>query len=142
MQDQAIQKHWDACLIRAWRNHNSLLDAVIMFESITSKRLTDCTLLRVPPLGMPWKIGARVFVAKHLPKINDRLWDQDPEKDVLLLRKLETSKYNTLTSAMNTSSDHELHNAQKTIAVKTKRANFDSKKYRQRNRDTDWNITK
>ena len=83
------QEYWDACLIRTWRQSGSVLDAMIMFKSITKVNLEDVEpkLLRIPRVGFPWKIGIRIFMASHLSKISNRLWDQSPEKDVALLQK-------------------------------------------------------
>lgn len=135
------QEYWDACLIKAWRNDGQLIEAFTMFQSITGKKTLDIEppLLRVPHEGVPWKMRARVYMASHLEKISNRLWDQPPEKDVLLLRKLKDSKYTT--TYQNTNSDKELakekRNDKKNKAIIT----LDTTKYEERNRATDWNVT-
>ena len=88
------QEYWDACLIRTWRQSGSVLDAMMMFKSITKIQMEDVEpkLLRIPKDGFPWKTGVKVFIASHLSKISNRLWDQPPEKDVALLKKLKDSK--------------------------------------------------
>ena len=85
------QKNWDAAVIRTWRRSGSLQDAILLFRDLSGKQATDCDppLKRFPPYGFSWKVGMRVFVASHLSKISKRLWEQTPDKDLLLLRKLE-----------------------------------------------------
>lgn len=137
-----LQEYWDACLIRAWRNHLQLMDAMSMFYSITGKRVDECELLRLPKEGLPWKTSARVFAAYYLPKINDRLWDQEPEKDVALLRKLSKSKYNTEEKPYRTSADRELSNAKRKHRVDQQKKEFTTRVVANRNSATDWGITK
>lgn len=83
-----------------------------------------------------------MFTAYHLPKINDRLWDQDPEKDLALLRKLQKSKYNTEKQQYRTNADRDLRNEQ----VKNKRNQeknvYTTREISDRNSATDWNVTK
>jgi hypothetical protein len=85
----------------------------------------------------------RIFMANHLEKISNRLFDQPPEKDVLLLQKLKDSKYTTADKT-TLGKDNELQNA----ALQHKRNNTRTKFLKQafgfdnRNRSTDWNVTK
>jgi len=139
------QEYWDACLIKTWRNAETVLDAMSMFSSITGKRTDeiDPPLLRLPKVGYKYKLPMRIFMANHLEKISNRLFHQTPDKDVLLLRKLKDSKY---TTSENTTlpTDKELVNA----TAQYKRDNARTKIIRQklsfssRTRDTNWNITK
>ncbi len=137
-----LQEYWDACLIRSWRRQLCLLDAMSMFLSLTGKRIDECELLRVPLDNIPWKTGVRVFTAYHLPKINDRLWGQEPEKDLALLRKLQKSKYNTEKKEYRTNADRDLANER----VKNRRNKIVNELARtkriERNSATDWNVTK
>jgi hypothetical protein len=135
------QEYWDACLIRTWRQSGSVLDAMIMFESITKIRMEDVEpkLLRIPRVGFPWKIGIKVFVAEHLSKISARLWDQPPEKDVALLKKLKDSKYDTeKDTILNTDFKNEIR---KTLQNK-KQMELLSKNISERNKATDWGTMK
>ena len=133
------QKIWDACLIKTWRNAGTVLDAIGMYKSITHKDL-DLSLLRVPRLGYPWKVGIRVFVAAHLHKINKRLWEQPPEKDVDLLRKLQTSSYTT--SIDKVSIDKEMYNKRSQHKTNIKRIGIETLSVTNRNHDTNWNVVK
>jgi hypothetical protein len=87
------QEYWDACLIKTWRLDGKVIDAILMFKSITGKTLYDRQeqLLRTPPIAFPFKLRIRPFMAQYLEKISHRLWEQKPDKDVLLLKKLQTS---------------------------------------------------
>lgn len=136
------QEYWDACLIKSWRNHGNLLDAIMMFKSITGEMMYEVTppLLRTPPEGTPWKLPARAYMAQRLEKISDRLWDQPPEKDVALLKKLQTSSYTTSTANTNTDNAMERERSQylrnrKKVAMSTLNAS-------NQNQATDWNIVK
>jgi hypothetical protein len=120
----------------------NLMDAMSMFLSITGKRIDECELLRVPSNNIPWKTGARVFTAYYLPKINDRLWDQDPEKDVALLRKLQKSKYNTEKKQYRTNADRDLSSAQNKIRKDMQKNSYTTHLVSEYNSDTDWNVTK
>jgi hypothetical protein len=137
-----MQEYWDACLIRAWRHQMRLMDAMSMFLSITGKRIDECELLRIPAKNIPWNIGARVFTASYLPKISDRLWDQNPEKDVALLRKLQKSKYNTEKTQYRTNADRDLANEQSRNRNNQQKNAYSLDEFVNRNSDTNWNVTK
>ncbi len=137
------QEHWDASLVHTWRRAGTLLDAVAMFNSDEESRGIDVTTLkRAPPIGLPWKMGVRLFVAQYLPKINDRLWDQSPEKDDLMLRKLAQSNYDTLKTAYRSASDVELHAEVQRHRRNIKRVEMDMLSKSNRNQATDWGVTK
>lgn len=136
------QEYWDVCLIRTWRNHLRVLDATSMFKSITGKRLDECELLRVPVNNIPWSVGMRVFVSAYLPKINDWLWDHEPEKDVALLRKLSKSKYDTEKLRYRTNSDRDLEVARLKMRKDRQKKEFTTREISERNSATDWNVTK
>jgi hypothetical protein len=135
------QEYWDACLIRTWRQSGSVLDAMIMFKSITKINLEDVEpkLLRIPRVGFPWKIGIKVFVAEHLSKISARLWDQPPEKDVALLKKLKDSKYDTEKDAI---ADNEFKNEISKTVKNKRKIELLSKNNSERNKATDWGTMK
>lgn len=135
------QKKWDAAVIKTWRNAGSVLDAITLFTALSGKRLEeiDPPLKRTPPVPYPWKLGIRVFVANHLSKISKRLWEQDPSKDLLLLRKLETSAYDTekevvRDNALNQERNQHRRNLQ---VIKMTGTNISNK-----NQSTDWNVNK
>lgn len=140
MTDAELQKYWDACLIKTWRNDGHIIDAFKMFKGITTKDATECNLLRFPN-GFPWKLRMRMFVAARLKKISERLWDQAPEKDVLLLRKLATSNYDSARSNENTAGDG-LSGERKRMIKNQSSIYLGVHNYSERNRDTDWNVTK
>jgi len=135
------QKNWDAAVIKTWRNAGSVFDAVSLFHALSGKRLDECDppLKRVPPVPYPWKIGIRVFVANHLSKISRRLWEQTPDKDILLLRKLETSPYDTEKDAIH---DRELDNARGQYISARKRIAMSTLDVSNQGYNTDWNVTK
>jgi hypothetical protein len=137
-----LQEYWDACLIRSWRRQLNLIDAMSMFLSLTGKRIDECELLRVPLDNIPWRVGVRVFTAYHLPKINDRLWDQDPEKDLALLRKLQKSKYNTEKTEYRTNADRDLANERVKNRRNRMKNTYSLNEAINRNSATDWNVTK
>lgn len=137
-----LQEYWDACLIRSWRRQLCLLDAMSMFLSLTGKRTDECELLRVPLDNIPWKTGVRVFTAYHLPKINDKLWDQEPEKDIDLLRKLQKSKYNTEKTQYRTNADRDLASAQAKVRKDKEKNAYTTHEISEYNSATDWNVTK
>jgi hypothetical protein len=136
------QEYWDACLIKTWRNDGKLLDAFQMFRSVTGKRTDeiDPPLLRLPSAGVPWKLPARAYMAAYLEKISNRLWEQSPEKDVLLLKKLQTSKYTTTTQ--NTNNDLELAAERQAHNSNRKRNAMSALNKSNRNQATDWGVTK
>jgi hypothetical protein len=137
-----MQEYWDACLIKTWRNNGKLGDVFRMFYSITKTKVDeiDPPLLRIPLTNVPWGIGIRAFMAAHLEKISTRLWDQPPEKDVLLLKKLQTSKYNT--SYRDTNIDKELQSERQNLPRRKSRIGIETLATVTRNRSTDWNVVK
>lgn len=136
------QEYWDACLIKTWRNHGQLIDAMQMFTSMTGKRTDeiDPPLLRLPRAGTPWKLYVRPYIAAHLEKISKRLWEQPPEKDVLLLKKLQTSKYDT--TAQNTDRDIEMEAEIRRLRTNQKRNGMSTLANSNSNQATDWGVSK
>jgi hypothetical protein len=136
------QEYWDACLIKTWRNDGKLLDLIQMFKSIVGKDHweLDEPLLRTPSKGMPWGVYVRPFMAAHLEKISARLWDQPPEKDVLLLKKLQTSKYTT--STQNTDRDKEMTNEGARYRRNRLKVGMSTLSSMNRNSNTNWKIVK
>lgn len=134
------QKYWDACLIKVWRNAGTVLDVIQMYRSITNKEIDD-SLLRTPSKYYPWKIGVRVFVAERLEKISRKLWEQPPEKDVELLNRLQTSKYTTSNESTLTV-DKEKKNQQSQSKRNILKVGMSHLSYKNRNNNTNWNITK
>ena len=92
------QKYWDACLIRSWRINGCLGELFTMFRATTHVDALNSGLLRIPAGYFSLRQPVRAWVASRLPKISTRLWEQDPDKDVALLHKLENSKYTTAKS--------------------------------------------
>ena len=113
-----------------------------MFTSMTGKKTDeiDPPLLRLPRAGVPWKLYARAYMASHLEKISARLWEQPPEKDVLLLRKLQTSKYDTTTQ--DTNRDKEMTNERQRYRTNRLRVGMSTLANNIRNSATDWNTVK
>lgn len=87
----------------------------------------------------PWKIGIRVFVANNLSKISKRLWEQTPDKDILLLRKLETSSYDTEKDVI---SDLALQRERDQDYRNRKKVAMSTLEYSNRNQATNWGVTK
>lgn len=136
------QKNWDAALIKTWRQAGNIGDMYVLFKTLSGKRSDECDppLKRMPPPNIPWNVGVRVFVANHLSKISARLWEQTPDKDILLLRKLETSPYDTEKDKMH--ADKELANEQHRIRQNRERRTLTTSRISERNKSTDWNVTK
>jgi len=138
------QKNWDAALIKTWRLGGNIGDVYVLFKSLSGKRTDECDppLKRMPAPGIPWKIGVRVFVAQYLPKISARLWEQTPDKDILLLRKLETSQYDTLKARMHDEGQAERASLINNVKSNRKRIGMNTLNNSIRNQATDWHVTK
>ena len=136
------QEYWDACLIKTWRSYGNLHDALSMYYSITHTKIADHDpqLLRIPRPTMPRKIGMRNFVASYLPKVSNWLWDHGPDQDVVLLKKLSTSKCDTLAAACNP--DTELAQEQRKVRLNRQRLELVNTNVHNRNDDTNWNKVK
>lgn len=130
------QKYYDALLIRGWRLFQTVRDVEWAFKSIFGVYPREADLLRTSPFN---KVGVRRFVAGRLPKISERLLNQPPEKDALLLQKLQTSNYTTLTAQIE---DPAITAEAHSIRGRWMRMGFETMKAATRNRDTDWNIVK
>jgi hypothetical protein len=135
------QKNWDAALIKTWRLAGTYQDALLLFKALSGKRTDECDppIKRIPKSFFPYNVGIRVYIAEHLPKISDRLWNQTQDKDILLLRKLETSPYDSLQTKMYDSDQsklrYEVETSRKKIAMESLSKSI-------RNQATDWNVTK
>ena len=134
------QEYWDACLIMAWRNFECYAEAIRRFHSIVGvyPDKVDPPLLRMPKF-FPNGSGVRVMTSSYLEKINNWLLTHDKSEDIELLKKLKDSKY-TVHEQIRESNDMTTERAR--LKRNWKRSNFETMKYKQRNRDTNWNITK
>ena len=130
------QKYYDALLIRGWRLFQTVGEVEWAFHSIFGLYPREAGLLRLAPFN---RMCVRHFVASRLPKINDRLLTQPKEKDALLLRKLETSKYDSLATAIQ---DKEITEEGRNLRKRRMAIGFSTLKAATRNRDTDWNVVK
>ena len=135
------QKNWDAAVISTWRRAGSVQDAMVLFKAIAGKQTDQCDppLKRLPSAGYPWTVGIRVFVANCLSKISKRLWEQTPDKDILLLRKLETSSYDTEKDVI---SDLDLQKERGQDYRNRKKVAMSTLEYSNRNQATNWGVTK
>ena len=79
-------------------------------------------------------------MAAYLEKISKRLWEQPPEKDVLLLKKLQTSKYDTTTQ--NTDRDIEMEAEIRRLRTNQKRNGMSTLANSNSNQATDWGVSK
>lgn len=140
MTKEEMQLIWDKALVEGWRRDFLIAAVLYRFEEQVGKKVFDCDLLRVPPLGMPFKISIRVFAAERLEKISKRLWDQPVERDDALINKLQTSKYTTSTTSTNP--DNELKKARKEVRLNRDKIRVHAKKIAMRNHGTDWNVVK
>ncbi len=136
------QRAWDVALFEAWRANLQITDAVIAWHRSTSKRFEEVQphLRRAPPLGHPWSVGVRAFVAQRLPLISNRLWSQPPGRDIALIDKLQTSGYTTHRAA-TTDADRQLRSAQRDARNASAKICLHSTLISERNRATDWNVT-
>ncbi len=139
MTDETAQKIWDACLIKSWREFRDLYQTLVAFESIAGARIDQFNLFRTP-CGVPCKVGVRSFVAQRLPKLNDRLHAKGREHDVALLRSLQQSKYTTATQNLNPDREHAA--ARRNVIKNQAKIALDVARYSERNRSTDWRVTK
>lgn len=139
-----LQELWDTVLVETWRRFGTIHDALDVWEGQTGQKLWDLEprLLRTPRQGMPWKIGMRVFVAQHLPKISDRLWSQPPERDAALIAKLQTSSYNTSATALRTDDTRDLQNASRATKIAESRLVADRVLWQLRQKDGDGTTVK
>lgn len=138
MTKEEMQKYWDAMLIRSWRQFGTVGELRDMFLQTCGVSCVEAGILRITP-PMHGMSSTRAFVASYLPKINDRLLSQDPAKDVLLLRKLQSSPYDTMKKAMPDAEREAMYRQRKEAKL---RIGFETLKAGSRNRDTDWNVVK
>lgn len=136
-----LQEYWDACLIKRWRKFGTVLDAVFEWERLTSRKYSETELLRTPAKGL-FKIGVRMFVAGYLPKINERLLSQAPEKDLALLKKLQTSSYTTLRTQLPSEMTRAVKREKRATDINRAVMKLNGELYKSRNHDTDWGVTK
>jgi hypothetical protein len=115
-----------------------------MFCSITGKwpEEVEPTLLRVPIGFVPYTSQARYFVAHFMPKLNDMLLDSDREKDVLILKKLKDSKYNTAVKIREYAEDKERKKLGHQMSVDRTRMDVEMHNRKARNSATDWGTVK
>ena len=136
-----LQKYWDACLIKQWRLAGTLADLRAMYKSIVGEFPDNHNIRRKPKIGTPYKIGVRVFVDSELSKLNELLWKVTPEKDVEILSKLTTSKYD-IHSRPPTNAEREVINTRRKHKKELQINKLSSTLYAERNSATDWDTVK
>jgi len=67
------------------------------------------------------------------------LWEQEPDKDILLLRKLETSAYDTEADIID---DLDLARERSQDYRNRKKVQMSALEYSNRNQATNWGVTK
>jgi hypothetical protein len=120
-----------------------MVDLNKMFHSITGKwpEEVEPRLLRTPRTWLPRTTGVRYYAAHFLPKINDRLLAQSPEKDVAMLRKLQESKYDT--EVVVKSEGERSRDYVRKVSLQDKRLReFKTTMISKANDDTDWHVIK
>ena len=136
-----LQKYWDACLIKQWRLAGTLADLRTMYKSIVGEYPDNHSILRKPEASMPYRIGVRVFVDTRLSKLNELLWKVSPEKDVEILKKLTTSKYD-IHRRKSTYAEREVNNTRRRHKKEAAISTLNITLYSERNSATDWDTVK
>lgn len=140
MTNTEMQKVWDRCLIKSWRLDGNLFNANNEFQHITKKNIWELDLLRIPNKGFPFKCSTRVFIANHLEKISNRLWNQPIERDDAMIEKLQCSKYTA--TKQNTQIGAYIDEVKRKSKIQSKLVGINVKRYSERNSNTDWNTVK
>ena len=81
----------------------------------------------------------KVFVADKLSKISKRLWEQSPDKDIALLRKLETSSYDIDKGGAG---HCEIYSQRSQYRRNLLKVGMSKLEYSNRNNDTNWSTVK
>ena len=139
------QEYWDMALVKAWRAEQTIGDAIKLFESITGLKLADIQprLLRTPVGYVKFKMGTRAYVSAYLMDINDWFWSCAPGKEVELFKRITASKRD-VSRAFQSNGDKEKESTRKHLVKDAKRnkAVGQALSFGNRNRSTDWNVTK
>lgn len=137
---EELQRVWDTILLQSWRSDLKLQGAVNEFRRVTGEKITDHKLRRIPPLGFPWYVSVRVFVAERLEKISNRMWSMPPERDAALVDKLQGSTYDTADQRLNP--DAESAKEKRWTAKNRQKVTLETTNYAKRNKKTDWSTVK
>jgi hypothetical protein len=81
------QKYWDAMIIRAWNKFESCAHLTIAAKLEFGKYPHELGLKRSKSCFG----GVRAWVATYMPQLSQKLWDVPKEKQVELLRWLQTT---------------------------------------------------
>ena len=140
------QEYWDALLVRGWRNSTSIKDTIDAFKSITGvdPREHQPPLLRVPSSFIKYNATMRWFVGTYLWSLNDLFWNTPPDKDTELFKRVSKSKADTTKTRHRTAGDKEVARLQQKTRNDKQRLQFQREAlgFDNRNRSTNWNVTK
>lgn len=139
------QEYWDMALVKAWRAEQTIGDAIKLFESITGFKLADIQprLLRTPVGYVKFKMGARAYVSAYLMDINDWFWNCAPGKELELFKRITASKRDVSTPFRSNGDKEKDATRHKLIKdAKRNKAVGQALSFGNRNRSTDWNVTK
>lgn len=94
---KALQSYWDYYVISGWRRFHTLQYATQRFHTLSGMWPFEAGLLRAPdPTNTALKQAMRAWVHQRLPKVDEWLQGNGPDRDVELLRKLAESDYDSL----------------------------------------------
>lgn len=140
MTKQQLQEYWDYCLIHFWREFGMLSDACARFKAITGMWPEEAEILRTPVAGTKFKQQLRPWVHKHLPKLDAKLHATDRSKDAETLKNLTASSYQATQKTFIR--DHEQERLRSSTRRNKVKVELNTTHAANRNRKTDWDVTK
>jgi hypothetical protein len=75
--DDLLQMKWDSLLLKGWYNETRMGNLMDMYRADHPE--SDLWLLRRFPRKWELNISARVFVARYIPKLSEKLWNEDKD---------------------------------------------------------------
>ena len=133
------QRFWDAMIIKSWNEFGNSysLGMACMYEFGVYPR--DLGLLRINNLI---NTGTRVWVAKHLAPLSERLWITPKEKQIKLLDWLEETKLDCIVNKKAQKYGNESAGRLKRNRLHMKQMRISNEAEKGLNRNNMWKVVK
>lgn len=143
--DSMEQLTWDSILLKGWATDAPIRNLIWMLDLDFKQDIIYKEVRRFPQAIFK-KMGTRVFVARYLPKLSEKLWDDVKQSDILFWlmmhgEKLSVEKKPTDAKKFREESYMRKQTSKKIVQAITKNVAI-SKLYASHRRTEQWSTCK
>lgn len=142
--DDWRQLAWDALLIKGWDKDVRMQSLIDMYAQDFTEQQSPFSQLRRFPYMWDTTLSARVFVARYIPKLSEKLWDSPKDAQFwLMMNGDKVNRQNNPADAESRRKDINLiHKSQRDDAKARDGKAKRSKLYAEHRPSGQWNVCK